>query len=318
MFGNKKRKIPISKSDIKQAVLAANKRLKNENDNLSKANKEAEAKAKEAAKQQKALEKEILALSKEKESLGSNIASLKTNYYKVNKQIKDANVRYDEMCSLISGAETGYATLNKKNKSLERSINFLEEKKSKSKEINAELKNLKSLKACFKDEIDTLTYERNTIQESIAGFELDKISAQSSYEKLKQDLFDEEASINGILSRIEDKIVENNKTYETESARLNNMLADKEEEISVMNSLLEKKENEYVISNNRMKQADAQIKAAQIKASSIEIEAKAKVDTIKENFKKWKLTALEEVAKLKLKNKIANIDKAGLSEILNG
>ena len=38
----------------------------------------------------------------------------------------------------------------------------------------------------------------------------------------------------------------------------------------------------------------------------------------KEHFAKWKIGVLEEVAKLKLKSKVDNIDKAGLSEILNG
>ena len=49
MFGNKRPRIPVSKDDIKKATLAANKRLKVQNDNLSKANKEAEAKVKESA-----------------------------------------------------------------------------------------------------------------------------------------------------------------------------------------------------------------------------------------------------------------------------
>ena len=38
----------------------------------------------------------------------------------------------------------------------------------------------------------------------------------------------------------------------------------------------------------------------------------------KENFAKWKIGVLEEVARLKLKSKVDKIDKAGLSEILNG
>ena len=36
------------------------------------------------------------------------------------------------------------------------------------------------------------------------------------------------------------------------------------------------------------------------------------------NFETWKINALEEVARLKIKRKIENIDKAGLTEILNG
>ena len=38
----------------------------------------------------------------------------------------------------------------------------------------------------------------------------------------------------------------------------------------------------------------------------------------KDQFKRWKLGVLEEVAKLKLKSKVDKIDKAGLSDILNG
>ena len=38
----------------------------------------------------------------------------------------------------------------------------------------------------------------------------------------------------------------------------------------------------------------------------------------KESFAKWKIGVLEEVARLKLKNKVDKIDKAGLSDILNG
>ena len=37
-----------------------------------------------------------------------------------------------------------------------------------------------------------------------------------------------------------------------------------------------------------------------------------------ESFKKWKIGVLEEVARLKLKSKVDKIDKAGLSDILNG
>ena len=42
------------------------------------------------------------------------------------------------------------------------------------------------------------------------------------------------------------------------------------------------------------------------------------VERIKERYKVWKIGALEEVARLKLKKKIENINKAGLAEILNG
>ena len=43
-----------------------------------------------------------------------------------------------------------------------------------------------------------------------------------------------------------------------------------------------------------------------------------RVGRIKGDFKDWKVEALDEVAKMKIKGKIENINKAGLKEILNG
>jgi len=45
---------------------------------------------------------------------------------------------------------------------------------------------------------------------------------------------------------------------------------------------------------------------------------KREVQTTKDAYEKWRVNQLEQVAKLKLKNKIEKIDKVGLSEILNG
>ena len=39
---------------------------------------------------------------------------------------------------------------------------------------------------------------------------------------------------------------------------------------------------------------------------------------VKGDFKDWKVQALDEVARKKMKGQIENIDKAGLGEVLNG
>ena len=43
-----------------------------------------------------------------------------------------------------------------------------------------------------------------------------------------------------------------------------------------------------------------------------------RIKKAKERYESWRIGILEEVARMKLKKKVANIDKAGLSEILNG
>ena len=44
--------------------------------------------------------------------------------------------------------------------------------------------------------------------------------------------------------------------------------------------------------------------------------AKSKLSKVREDFKKFKIIALEDVAKMKLKGKLNTIDKAGLKDIL--
>ena len=43
-----------------------------------------------------------------------------------------------------------------------------------------------------------------------------------------------------------------------------------------------------------------------------------RINKAKERYERWRIGVLEEVARMKLKRKVDNIDKAGLSEILNG
>ena len=71
MFGNKKRKIPISKGDLKQSVIKANKTLKARNKTLDKNIKSKESEL-------KSLDKEIKSLNSELKSLVDIICKDKT------------------------------------------------------------------------------------------------------------------------------------------------------------------------------------------------------------------------------------------------
>ena len=47
------------------------------------------------------------------------------------------------------------------------------------------------------------------------------------------------------------------------------------------------------------------------------LEEEDKIETIKKSFKEWQVGAVEEVARMKLKGRIENIDKAGLKDVLS-
>ena len=85
-----------------------------------------------------------------------------------------------------------------------------------------------------------------------------------------------------------------------------------------MDSLVSKRELDYIDIESKYKQAEnALIHTRSLTNKEIERE-KSAINRIREDFKLWKIGALEEVARLKLKKKIENIDKAGLADILNG
>jgi len=95
-------------------------------------------------------------------------------------------------------------------------------------------------------------------------------------------------------------------------------IKEKDQEVSIMESLISKKELEYIEFESKYRQVErALIYARELTDKEVDREKK-EIEKVKSDFKQWKVTQLEEVAKLKLKKKIENIDKAGLSEILNG
>ena len=88
------------------------------------------------------------------------------------------------------------------------------------------------------------------------------------------------------------------------------MKKEKEEksiELKAVESLVNKKEDEYISWERKLENIGKSVKSEQ-----------SRIDTVKKNFENWKINALEEVARMKIKRKMENIDKAGLTEILNG
>ena len=78
-------------------------------------------------------------------------------------------------------------------------------------------------------------------------------------------------------------------------------------ELKAVESLVNKKEDEYISWERKLENIGKSVKSEQ-----------SRIDTVKKNFENWKINALEEVARMKIKRKMENIDKAGLTEILNG
>ena len=80
-----------------------------------------------------------------------------------------------------------------------------------------------------------------------------------------------------------------------------------DDELQAVKNLVSNTEDEYIKWEQKVAKAKAQADKEEDRNKKA-----------KEDFAKWKIGVLEEVARLKLKSKVDNIDKAGLSDILNG
>lgn len=102
----------------------------------------------------------------------------------------------------------------------------------------------------------------------------------------------------------------------TKLSSVKDNLKDKEQESSILDSIVKKRETDYIEIESKCKQAEnALIFTRDITDKEIDREKK-EIAKIKEQFKRWKIDQLEDVARLHLKKKIENIDKAGLKDIL--
>ena len=102
--------------------------------------------------------------------------------------------------------------------------------------------------------------------------------------------------------------------FKREESKLRDLLAKSKAEKEQANNELQAIKNLCDDSEDKYIQWEQKVAKAKAKSDK-EVERNKKA---KESFAKWKIGVLEEVARLKLKNKVDKIDKAGLSDILNG
>ena len=307
MFGNKKRRIPISAKDLKQAVLKKNKSLESKNKVL-------ESSVKDKEKELKSLEKDHSSKCKEYGKLLEQISfqqerdqklrgGIYSNEKLLSDKLKKVNKAEKELCEYEKLVEK----LEDKEKSLLDEIAKLEFYKSKCEDSKTELANMQAKKDNALDELEVI---KGTIDDTVRESK-DKIA----YYENQYDLLEEKAKKHeDMVYQFEQRLFDTQGMFKDEENKLKDLLAkskvEKEQannELQAVKNLCNNSEDEYI-------KWEQKVAKAKEKADKEEERNKKAI----ERFKNWKIGVLEEVARLKLKNKVDNIDKAGLSDILNG
>ena len=307
MFGNKKRRIPISAKDLKQAVLKKNKSLESKNKVLESSVKDKEKELKSLEKEYSSETKKLVSLSKDVQFEEERVQKIKIGVFSnerlLAEKLKKVDKAEKELCEYESAVEK---LQDKENKLLD-SISTLELYKSKCEESKTELASIHVKKDNLLDELDSIN---SNIKESVEDGK-DKVAY---FEDQYDDLEERAKKHEEMVYQFEQRLIETQNLFKDEDNKLKDLFAkskiEKEQannEFQAIKNLCNNSEDEYIKWEQKVAKAKVNVDKEE------ERNKKAK-----ENFAKWKIGVLEEVARLKLKNKVDKIDKAGLSDILNG
>ena len=305
MFQPKKQ--TLKKSDYNKAVIKASDKLKAKNKSL-------ESSLKDKEKELKSLDKECSSESRKMGKLLKDITFQEDRFQKLkgaiysnekllSEKLKKVGVAESELCDY----EIGVEKLEERERKLLDTIASLEFYKSKCSDSKVELAGIQAKKDSALDELSAV---ENDISNIIAEGKKKIVYYEDQYEGLEEKAKKHEDMVHQFEQRLfetedqfkeeKSKFDELRSKYEKEKQKIN-------DELQAIKNLVGDAEDEYI----KWEQKIAKAKAVTDK----EVERNKNA---KDQFKRWKIGVLEEVARLKLKSKVEKIDKAGLSDILNG
>ena len=314
-FGNKRRhRIPVSKDDIKKAIKDANARLKKANDSLDK----------DITAKRKSLDsvaKEISSGEKEHKSVLSVIEGAKKDAVRASadstkERIKLSKIKNQlaEVLSKEGSAQSNLNKLTKESEVLSEKVDKMNDSLSIASALKEELKILRSDKKIEINNLGELNGEADGIKKELSKLRTDIVKKKKDHKELFDKLDAEteikQKSLEMVDSKYEIKMAELN----TKFSSLEESLKDKEQEVETMDSLIGKKEQEFIDWESKCRQAEHMLMKAKEMADSQVERSKKEIGRQQEAAKRWKIGFFEEIARVKLKKKIENIDMAGLKE----
>ena len=145
-----------------------------------------------------------------------------------------------------------------------------------------------------------------------------KKAAESEFKAFKEKIDREKSIANQELSSIKDRMAQATLACGREMGRLDKAIAERISELQDMDTQIQKKVYHLSTVQASISSVEEKVKDAEERVEYIVKKEQEKVGKIKGDFKDWKVEALDEVARLKFKKKIENIDKAGLKDVFDG
>jgi len=317
MFGQKNKNRRVSKDDIKSSVLRANKRFQNANDKIQKEVSGAKDALKGLKADAKATQKQIDMAYNKVTSYKSQISS---NLKTLDKSRRDLNASLDRLSRSLDEekcVEQNISALKKEETKFKKSVTALEKRLLERDGLAVQIKNAKAEYSSVKKELQILQGEMESARTDSVAVRSAKDSLEAEFDALKEKTDRDTVAIQESI----DLSAALQKLKETEHAQkmksLDAQMTEKQQEADDFIALAEKSKGEYINIQGALLSAEKRIEKAEEESTLILKRREDGIGRIKERYETWKLNELDKVAKMKLKGKIENIDKAGLKEILD-
>ena len=296
----------VTKAQLNKKVVEKNKQLQENNSNLAKSAKDLEVKSKELQSQVDSVKKDLTSEKQKKAKLEKSVKALDKSLKEVSSEVASKS---SELALISDKAISLEKHIGQKEAALKRvEINIVESTK-----LKEAIAPLKKEKAKLESDISLQKVGLNDLasQEEMLTGKL--LRVKSNYEKAKAPYEKELKAIKDAIERV----------IGTEAAVVSGLREQAEKETKRINGIRSKCQtanNKLINLNGVIEDKITELEDLQEAADGSRRDQaiqKRNMDDAKERYAGWKVKALEEVAKLKLKGKLENIDKAGLRGILD-
>ena len=316
MFGPKKQK--VSKKDIKKSIANANDRLRAAN-----ARMETDIAAKKNALQ--VLSDEYISSKEALEDIqglqayaNNELEALQSEIFHIQNDKKKVLSEIAALSEEVVSSETATKKLKVKEDKLNKTIALSQVKKDEFCNINDELKAIKKEQDEGQETLSLLGQELNSLEVKVDSYESRKNALESDFQSFNNSMVQSKKQVEKELKEMEDFAAKMKIDNGRQMAKLDHDIADRLTELKDIDDIISKKKYEYSAMSGLIKVAEAKVADADEHVNYAVKKEQDKVDRIKKDFKDWKVTVLDDVAKMKLRKKMDNIDKAGLKEVLDG
>jgi chromosome segregation ATPase len=302
-FGSgRKNRIPVSKDGIKKAIKSANDRLKKANEKLEQNIADKKKSLLSAGRDIESSSKALKSIEKEIEPAKNAAIEAKTEARKERVKLSELKKQFTVALADKDIAQSELNNLTKESKILDKRVAKMNDELAIVSTIKGELKLLKS----------------DGIKKELSKLRSESIKKKEVHKELLSTLDAETEIKQKALKTVDSEYTIKMAKLNTKFSYLEESLKDKEQENEVMDSLVGKKEQEFIDWEAKCRQAEHMLmKAKELADDQIE-RSKKEIDRQQDAAKRWKVGFFEEIARVKLKKKIENIEMAGLKEAFDG